>query len=213
MEKTSEISIQGFILAGGASSRMGMAKPGLKIGGRSMVRRSLDTLSQVADTVHIVGGSTADTIEDVELPRLPDVDAKGRGAMRGVVTALQACSVTWACVLACDLPFVSGELLELLVRSTNPGVDAVVPVQRDGRMQPLCALYRREVCLPLAAAAIEQQQWSMHRFLDHLRLRPIEYSDYQHLPHSSDLFLNINSPEDLAAANLIEAERTNSSPS
>ena len=192
---------------------MGMDKPGLKIGGRSLVRRSLDALSQVTDTVCIVGGSSAEKIGDVELPRLPDVEADGRGAMRGVVTALEACRVAWACVLACDLPFVSGEFLELLVRSASPGVDVVVPVQPDGRMQPLCALYRREVCLPLAAGAIEQQRWSMHRFLDQLSLRRLEYSDYQHLPHSTDFFLNINSPDDFAAANLVEAERTNPSPS
>ncbi len=41
-------------------------------------------------------------------------------------------------VLACDLPFVTEALLARI--ASWPGRDSVVPVDRDGVMQPVCAV-------------------------------------------------------------------------
>ncbi len=199
MKKTIDISVQGFILAGGASSRMGTNKAGIEIGGTSLVRRAADTLSEVTDSVIVVGASAA-SITDMRLPVIEDVPAETRGAIRGLVTALKACERIWALVLACDLPFISSELLKLLIEKADPDVDAIVPVQQDGRYQLLCGVFRRETCLPAASQAMLEGRWSLHALAERLNTRRIEPAEYVHLPASDRFFMNMNSPDDLIKA-------------
>lgn len=197
--------IEGFILAGGASSRMGVRKAGLNVGNRSLVRRCADQLGAVTDRIRIVGDRD-ETVTDVTLPWLADVVDEERGAIRGLVTGLEACERQWALILACDLPFVSGEFLKLLTGLIDPGFDAIVPVQPDGRLQPLCALYRVEACLPAAKDAMGDHRWSLHRLLDKFQIRRVETAEYESLGCSKHLFFNVNSPEDLAAAAELASE-------
>lgn len=196
--------IDGFILAGGASSRMGRAKAGLSIDGRTFLERAADALAAVAGPrVQVVGGTgdvgTLNVIPD-ELP--PGVGTGSRGSIIGLYTALLKCSAPWAAVLACDLPFVSGELIELLARRIDISVDATVPVQADGRLQPLCAIYDRGRCLPVVERVLNCGNWSLNAMLGDLRVHRVEFFDVARLHGSDGFFMNINTPEDLRQAEL-----------
>src|SRR5688572_13319141 len=103
--------IEGFILAGGLSSRMGADKARLRLGGRTFVELAADALGSVARVVSVVGSRPG--VGDYGLPVVPDVH-EGLGAMGGLHAALSACGVRWAAVVSCDLPFVTGELFERL---------------------------------------------------------------------------------------------------
>jgi molybdopterin-guanine dinucleotide biosynthesis protein A len=72
----------------------------------------------------------------------------GFGAWSGLHAAVAYSRSEWALVLACDYPFVTSDLLTLLAGFASKECDAVVPVQPDGRLQPLCALYRAAVIGP-----------------------------------------------------------------
>src|SRR3954463_15431606 len=137
------MEIEGFILAGGASSRMGEDKSRLTLGGRTFVEAAGRTLRAVTARVSIV--SSRDGAETHGLPLVRDLRA-GVGALGGLHAALASCRAEWAAVVACDLPFVTGELLARLASMCADDLDAVVPLQEDGRVQPLCALYRARVC-------------------------------------------------------------------
>ena len=52
-------------------------------------------------------------------------------------------------MVACDFPFVTGELFDRLA-SVRQHFEAVAPIQQDGIPQPLCSLYRVKPCLRLA---------------------------------------------------------------
>src|SRR5207244_12891152 len=65
-----------------------------------------------------------------------------RGSFGAVHAALAHARTEWAVVLACDFPFISVELLQYLSTLLSDHVDAIAPIQPDGRVQPLCAFYR-----------------------------------------------------------------------
>ena len=99
--------VEGFILAGGLSSRMGVDKSRLRLGGRTFVEIAAGALAAVSDRVRVVGSRAG--VESHGLPVVRDVH-EGLGALGGLHAALGACGAPWAAVVPCDLPFVTGEL-------------------------------------------------------------------------------------------------------
>src|SRR5262245_22531689 len=101
--------IEAFILAGGASSRMGTDKARLLLDGKTFIERIAQTLSDFAARVVIVGQHS----EDLDLESVIDIHPKW-GALGGIETALTNCKTEWAFVIACDLPFVTADLCRRL---------------------------------------------------------------------------------------------------
>jgi molybdenum cofactor guanylyltransferase len=81
---------QAFILAGGASSRMGTDKSQLLIDRQTFAERISETLLQLTDSVNFVGGQ----LDTLALPSVPDVYPKW-GALGGLHAALAACEREW----------------------------------------------------------------------------------------------------------------------
>lgn len=197
------LDVEGFILVGGASSRMGADKSLLELGGRNFVERIHSALLSVAERVSLVGAGPA-WEGPAGLPAIPDIHVKW-GALGGLQTALSACEAPWAAVVACDLPFVSGELFVRLA-SLRGNFDAVVPVQQDGRQQPLCALYRSEACRVLADRLISSGERRPRALLSQVRTRFVPVEEWNDLPGADNFFLNVNTPHDYAAARNREGE-------
>jgi molybdenum cofactor guanylyltransferase len=184
--------MEAFILAGGASSRMGTDKSQLLIERQTFTERIAETLSSVADSVTLVGGhgSSLRTVADV-YPQW--------GALGGIHAALAACKQEWAIVVACDLPFVTAELF-LFLASFCLDHEAVVPIQQDKRPQPLAALYRVEPCLQRATELIEAGRRRPLDLLDAVNTRPVEFAELTNLDQAERFFVNINTPSDYMEA-------------
>lgn len=199
------IEIQGFILAGGASSRMGTNKSYLKLGGKTFLDRSISALSFFSPHLYIVGGSANGLLS---LPVLPDIykcgESRKKASIFGLHTALSKCGGEWAAVLACDLPFVTGELFKRLVAlgriREKSNLDAVVPVQPDGKLQPLCALYSRSTFLPRIEKMLDAGDYRLRGIFAGLSIRMVTHEEIKDLNGAENFFLNINTPEDFNAA-------------
>jgi molybdopterin-guanine dinucleotide biosynthesis protein A len=191
------MQIEGFILAGGASSRMGEDKSRLELGGRTFVETAAEALRGVASRVSVV--SSRQGAESHGLPVVEDLRA-GLGALGGLHAALASCRAEWAAVVACDLPFVTGELMARLLSECTDETDAVVPVQEDGRVQPLCALYRARVCVGEVAEMIRVGELRPRALLTRVRSRLVAFEELRDLKGSARFFLNVNTPEDYARA-------------
>lgn len=188
--------IEGFILVGGASSRMGTDKARLEMNGLEFVERIAGALACVTERVSVVGAREESAVW--QLPVVPDVYTKW-GALGGLHAALAACRAPWAAVVACDLPLVTGELFaRLAARCAN--FDAVVPVQPDGRPQPLCALYRVAPCLGRAEELIASGERRPRALLRGVRTRWVEVAELADLEGAPLFFTNVNTPEDYARA-------------
>lgn len=190
------MDIEGFILVGGASSRMGRDKALLTLSGVSFVERIAGELSRVAGRVNLVGAKNVES--SLKIENVPDVYPSW-GALGGLHAALAACRAEWAAVVACDLPFVTGELFERLA-SLREGSEAVVPVQRDGRLQPLCALYRTAACREIARRMIEEGERRPRALVRLVRTRLVGWEELADLTGARLFFENVNTPEDYAGA-------------
>ncbi|MBD0370590.1 MAG: molybdenum cofactor guanylyltransferase [Pyrinomonadaceae bacterium] len=186
------MDIEGFILVGGASSRMGRDKARLTLQGRSFVELICEALGQVAGRVNLAGAKNVDA--SLKIESVADV-YEGWGALGGLHGALAACRADWAAVSACDLPFVTGELFARLA-ALREDSEAVVPRQRDGRLQPLCALYRAEVCREAARRLIECGERRPRALVQEVRARVVAWEELADLTGASLFFENVNTPLD-----------------
>jgi len=179
-----------FILAGGASRRMGTDKSQLILEGQTFTERVADTLLQVSNIVTIVG-------REIDHPRLnstPDIYPQW-GALGGVHAALAAARTEWCLVVACDLPFVTADLFTRMA-TLRENHEAVVPIQQDGRPQPLCSLYRIDPCLRRATELIKTGQRRPVDLLRSVKTRWLAFAELEDLDHAEQFFVNINTPED-----------------
>lgn len=189
-------SIAGFILVGGASSRMGTDKAQLLLEGRTFVQRIAAELSPVTVSVTLVGKDAGEL--QLNLPGAPDV-YEHWGALGGVHAALSACQSPWALIVACDLPFVTKALFSRLA-SLRENFEAVAPIQNDGRPQPLAALYRLTPCLARAEQSIKTGERRPIALLQSVRTRWISFAELEDLPGAEHFFDNINTPQEYEQA-------------
>jgi len=87
------------ILAGGLSARMGRDKARLRLGGKTLLRRVQDIAGQTKWPVRVI---RRDLVERC-------------GPLGGVYTALQTTPADSVLFLACDMPFVTVELVEKMI--------------------------------------------------------------------------------------------------
>ena len=194
---------EGFILAGGASSRMGRNKADLKLDGKTFPERAAEALSALEPRRIFLIGNFSSENETRVFEVLPDVfKSDSRAAIIGLHTALFHAETKWIAVLACDLPFASGELFTRLASFVKPEIDAVVPLQKDQRAQPLCALYRK-TCLPKVEAALASNEWSLKKLLEKFETRFVRFEEICDLPNAENFFFNVNTPADFARAEQI----------
>jgi molybdenum cofactor guanylyltransferase len=179
---------EAFILAGGASSRMGTDKSQLLIERQTFTERIAETLKKVTDSISIAGH------KDSLLPSVPDIYPQW-GALGGLHAALTACKREWAIVVACDLPLVTAELFVHLAR-LRMDHDAIVPIQNDGRPQPLAALYRIDPCRQRATELIEAGFRRPLDLLERVNTRWVSFDEIRNLDQAERFFVNINTPED-----------------
>lgn len=189
--------VEAFILVGGASSRMGRDKSQLLFNGRTSIERIATELLSAALPVAMVGARQP--YRHLPFRNVPDIHPQW-GALGGIHAALQACARDWTLIVACDLPFVTAPLFERLAALRGEQADAVVPVQDDGRPQPLCALYRRETCLPEAVKLIEKSAHTPRSLLAAVRTRWVEKGELEDLPGTGNFFFNVNTQADFEEA-------------
>ena len=187
-------TIEGFILTGGRSRRMGTDKSQLLLEGQSFVERIAAELFPVTISVKLVGDNSS--ASQPKLQSIPDVYPQW-GALGGVHAALSACRSSWVLVVACDFPFVTSELFRKLA-SSRDDFEAVAAIQNDGIPQPLCSLYRLEPCLSIAEALIKSGERKPVALLQSVRTRWLQPNEFSELEGANLFFDNINTPEDYA---------------
>lgn len=172
---------------------MGTDKARLTLEGKSFVQLIAEELSHVASVITVVSN---DPGLETGLPTVSDI-YEHWGALGGVHAALAACRLPWALVVACDLPLVRAPLFSHLA-GLRDDFEAVAPIQRDGRPQPLCALYRVEPGLVRAEQLIKTGERRPIALLQSIRTRWVRFAEIEDLAGADRFFDNINTPQDYA---------------
>ncbi len=192
----------GLILAGGRGTRMGRDKPLVRLAGRSLLERAVRVVGEAGGAPLIVGPRR----EVAGLSGVPWEDESAGGMERaGPLPALRhgltVCGTSVAVALACDLPLIPAGLLRLLARTAEDH-EAVVP-RAAGELQVLAAAYT-SACLPAMTRHLESGAGSVHGWLGAVRCHILEAGELRRFG-GDDMFLNVNTPDDLARAESILA--------
>lgn len=182
-------ALYGLVLAGGSSSRMRRDKAALLYRGRTQLERAVELAGRHVSQVFV--SVRPEQIGDPTRSRLPLIvdSVEGEGPLAGIRSAFGKHSDVGWLVLACDLPFLSDDVLRRLVTERDPGAMATAYASaHDGLVEPLCAIWE-----PAAAAALAIYQREGGRcprkFLATATVRLLEPLD----PRALD---NINTPEE-----------------
>jgi len=193
--------VDAYILIGGRSSRFGADKAFVEFDGEMLASRAARVTETALEPARIAFvAADAEQFENDKLVRLGHpimFDARpGFGAWSALHAALADGDSEWIFVLACDLPFITTEFLRLLSGLANSDADAVIPSQADGRLQPLCAFYRREPTLHAVERYLtgQGQLPPLNTIAGDLRARFVEPTELSGLENSEKFLVNVNSP-------------------
>ncbi len=211
MNKQRRDGISGYVLVGGESSRMGVNKALLELGDLKLFEHAAMSLQPLCGRdVTLVGNGSEKLASGsrIRLRAIPDIQIMGaqgrkRASLIGLYTALADSASEWVAILACDLPSVTPKLPQILARRISKDVDAVVPLQNDGRPQPLCTFYNPSRCIPVIEGMLERGERKLSDLLSSISVATVPFAEIASLPGAGTFFLNINHPEDLDRARQI----------
>jgi molybdopterin-guanine dinucleotide biosynthesis protein A len=197
------LPVHGFVLAGGASSRMGEDKALLRFCGRPMVEIAVEKLRGFCAEVGIAG-NREDLAGFAPVVREKRVEA---GPAAGIEAGLRAAAQPWVLFMPVDVPLVPGELLRRWAEAVLEMNGVVASNLYYGRNQPAFCMLRRE-CLGRFSAAIEAGERRLGVLLERASEGFLWTHDLDELYGENDpalemsarWFKNVNTPEDLAEA-------------
>ena len=186
------IRMNGFVLAGGKSTRMGRDKALLLLRNTTLILRAAEILKPFVFEVTLLAPPKryGKLWPSVVADRWPN-----QGPLGAVCTGLLHSHAEWNVFLACDIPLVSRRFMDLLIRRVcTASSDAVVP--RDGdEWQPFSAAYHAR-CREIFVKAFEEGERSMVRLLDKMSVDVITPVDMLTAGISPVELTNVNTPED-----------------
>jgi len=184
-------SVTTVILAGGQGSRMGGDKALRDLRGLPMIEWVIGAIMPQGTEILISANENQVALSDFGYPVIPDNLPGHAGPLAGLQAAMHYANGEWVASVPCDTPFLPEDLIARLLVAAGTAEAAVAVVK--GRRQPAIALYRRSV-LPKLDVYLESGERKVSRWLDTLEVREAAFDD-------ADAFVNINSLEELDAAN------------
>jgi molybdopterin-guanine dinucleotide biosynthesis protein A len=201
-------------------------KAWLEIDGVPMIERAVAAAGPAAERLGIIVNAANPQIEQYK--RLAESsDARlildlheHLGPLGGIHTALAHCGAgDSALILACDLPFITTELLSFLcdvhqsentqseipkseIRNPQFAIrnpqSITVPLDQSNRLQPLVAIYDQslEAVVGQMLAANELKVELLH---SRVSTRRVGYAEFAHLRDAERFFINVNTQEEYQA--------------
>ena len=173
---------------------MNKNKAFLELGGKPLVERSLTVLKAVFTEV-LISSNKPELYAGYEVPVIPD-ETLGRGPLEGLYQGLKAATYDEVFFVACDMPFLRVELIRFM-SSWISEYDVVVPQLQSG-LHPLHAFYHRR-CLPAIKNNLEADRLKIIDFYPSCSVRYVEETELENFHNLSEVFCNVNTPEDWAA--------------
>jgi molybdenum cofactor guanylyltransferase len=205
------MTVGGYVLAGGASSRFGRDKALSEVGGVAMLQRMLRLVRESGTgEVRVVGAAQkysrfgAVCLED-QWP--------GEGPLGGIITALENARMDsntsdWNLIVSCDMPFLSGEWLAFLRKRSAESSAQVVVARSAYGMEPLCACWRTDAAAVLRGG-FERGIRRVSEGIALLGAEVLDEGEWKRFDSAGRLFWNMNTPADYEEARrILEAEST-----
>jgi molybdopterin-guanine dinucleotide biosynthesis protein A len=185
---TAETAVGIVILAGGEASRL-PGKLQLDAGGVPLIVRVYRNVRGIGPVyVSAKGGFPPEIDAALECPIIVDRWPR-RGPLAALYSALDQVREPRVFVVAGDAPFVDAAVAGELRAQWEPGIQAVVPVNRQGRLEPLCALYDRAALLDAARIVLAQGSGGVAAAVERVKAKRVRFSNER-------VFANVNTITD-----------------
>jgi len=185
--------ITGVVLAGGRSSRFGSNKALALLHGKPLIKHVADTVASIFNDCLVVT-NTPEQYGFLNMPMVRD-RYENMGPLAGIHAALLQITTPRAFVVACDMPYLSPELIQYLCTINEQEYDVIIPWLEKGQ-EPLCGIYHKK-----SAAVIEsylkQKVCQIIRALEDLHVRRVSEREIFAVTGDLACFKNINRPTDL----------------
>lgn len=176
------------ILAGGEATRL-PGKLEIDAGGLPLILRAYRNVREAGSVyVSARGSFPAEIDAALECPIIIDRWPR-RGPLAALCSTLEHVREPRVFVTAADAPFVTAEVAAELCCLWEPGVQAVVPVNAEGRLEPLCALYDRLALQQAANSVLREGSGGVAAAVERLRSKRVRLSDER-------VFSNVNTAAD-----------------
>ena len=163
-----------------------------------LIQRVVNRVKPVAGEMNLIT-TEPDLFRFLGLSAYPDRYA-GRGLLGGIFTALSVSNLEYVAPVGCDMPFLSAALFAAeIARMESDQADVVIPETARG-LEPLHAVYRRQTCLAPAENAILAGELRVISWFHQVRVVVLNASEVHEIDPSPYLFMNLNTPEEFAAA-------------
>lgn len=215
---THGVTADGFVLAGGNSSRMGQDKALIPLAGQPLVQRALTILRSAGLEARIAG---AKSNLSFFAPTVPDKPSQsGLGPLSGICSALASGSAQYAVFLPIDLPLLPARLIVYLLHHALVTGSATTTVSVAGFAQTFPVVIDR-AALPVLDSSLRSNDRNCFRAFRAaastlsrpFSIQPIELLVQPgQISHpggyrAGDWFLNVNSPRELARAEFLLAQK------
>ena len=197
-----EIQVSAIVLAGGRSSRYGSDKLAARVGGGTLLDRSVAAVADVAIEVVVVVAPGDDRVPaaiDRPVRVVADRTAHG-GPLVGLLTGLEAIDQPLAIVVGGDMPTLSADVLGLLVRTliAQPAMGAVV-LRSRGTLVPLPAAVRTGAATDWVGRLVADGERRLGSLFDRLPTRILEEGEWRPLDPDGETLRDVDVPGDLPA--------------
>ena len=176
---------------------MGRDKAFVELGGKTLIERVIQMSAALGQAETILITNRPDDYAHLNLPMFGDA-LPGKGSLGGIYTALVEAKSEFVLVLACDMPFISTDLLRFMISQADDRHDIVVP-RVQGYPQGLHAIYRKTCIMPIREQ-LEADRLKIIRFYGKMRVRYLDESEYVAFDPDGRCFSNLNTPAELEEA-------------
>jgi molybdenum cofactor guanylyltransferase len=186
--KSSQAILNGLVLAGGRSSRMGEDKGVLQWYGKEQRYHVADMLSIFCKEVFISCRSEQVNAIDKKYKFIED-ELEESGPLVAIISAFHKNpNVAWL-VVACDLPLLDEKTIHYLIETRDEGsIATTFQSPDDGLPEPLITIWE-PTALPLLEASLAEGKYSPQKVLMKAKIKMLEPPDIAAL-------MNVNTPEE-----------------
>ncbi len=181
--------INGIILAGGKSSRMGEDKALLKLAGKTLTQHVYESMKPFINECLIISNNPDVQLENCRT--IPDI-IKDTGAIGGIYTGLKNSNAKYNLVISCDTPFIEPAILSELI--DNKEDNEIIITKYLTQIHPLIGLYSKDI-LNEIELQIAKKNYKLFNLIKQCKTKILSAK-----PEYSHSFLNMNTPEDYAFA-------------
>ena len=180
-------TISGYVIAGGKSSRFGSNKALALLGKKSMIEYSLDLLYQYTHDIYISG--RREEYKSLNISMIEDIVSQ-KGPIGGIYSCLIKSQTEYNLILSCDMPFVSTQMIECLLRHAEAN-DVTYFKNNKNEIYPFPGIYTTK-CLSVIEQMLQANNYRMKYLLDNVSSNSCE------VPTQDEYrLINIHRQEDL----------------